>query len=348
MSAFSLLKADNPDHRAAWLRVISEWPNSEPFAHPSYIESFLGEGEQALCAVQQLPSKGNIMLPCVLRPIEGGAADVITPYGYGGAFSWGDSDPQSFWAGFLKWAREANVVTLFARLSLFPEDLTDFPVPSEIVMPNVVRSLAMPLEDMWMDFEHKVRKNIKKAERNGLSVEVDPTGDRLDDFLRIYEGTMDRRNASQGYYFGAEFFRNLKSEMQNETCFFHVLHDGKVISTELVLVGGEHTYSFLGGTDSESFDLRPNDLLKYEIIQWSKKHGKTFFVLGGGPTAGDGIFRYKLSLAPNDGVREFSVVKWVIDAERNAQLVASRMEREPGWKPCSGYFPVYRAPSCSE
>ena len=79
----------------------------------------------------------------------------------------------------------------------------------------------------------------------------------------------------------------------------YVVHEGKIISTELVIYGTENAYSYLGGTDRDYFDVRPNDYLKYEIIKWAKAKGLKNFVLGGGYGADDGIFQYKLCLAPH-------------------------------------------------
>ena len=67
-------------------------------------------------------------------------------------------------------------------------------------MNNIVRKLNMPIEEMMMDFEHKVRKNIKKAIRNNLAVTIDQTGETLETFLEIYYATMQRCDAKEDYF----------------------------------------------------------------------------------------------------------------------------------------------------
>jgi lipid II:glycine glycyltransferase (peptidoglycan interpeptide bridge formation enzyme) len=104
---------------------------------------------------------------------------------------------------------------------------------------------------------------------------------------------MDRANAEGEYYFSKEFFETIVS-MQDNIMFFHVVYEGKIISTELVIYGAKNCYSYLGGTDRDYFDQRPNDFLKYEVIKWAKEKGLKNFVLGGGYGSDDGIFQYKL------------------------------------------------------
>jgi hypothetical protein len=74
---------------------------------------------------------------------------------------------------------------------------------------------------------------------------------------------------------------------------------------------------------------------------------KKAYVLGGGYTVRDGIFRYKLSFAPT-GETTFRVGMKVHSSERYDELSCWRAAWEEAhgrqWVPASGYFPQYRAP----
>ena len=113
---------------------------------------------------------------------------------------------------------------------------------------------------------------MKRALEFGLSVERDANGRRLEEFLGIYEQTMDRRSASTAhYYFGRPFFERLIAQLPQCIQFFHVLAEGRVVSTELCFVSPEHVYSFVGGTLPEAFELRANDLLNTRSSAGRKK-----------------------------------------------------------------------------
>ena len=77
-------------------------------------------------------------------------------------------------------------------------------------------------------------------------LKVDPTGELLDEFVHVYTATMTRRNAERRYFFPREFFEAIVRDLQGHFAFIHVLHGGRVISSELVLLSKRHAYFFLG------------------------------------------------------------------------------------------------------
>jgi len=330
-----------------WSRLHAEWEGREVFAHPGYLSLFAGDEDRPLAAFAETPA-GWILYPFVLRPAGGDLVDITTPYGYGGPFFSGDAreHAEAFWSSFDAWARDTGVVSEFVRLSPFEEALLPYPGERVEVRENVVRALEPTDEELWADFAHKVRKNVKRARAGGVEIEVDERGERLDDFLRVYGSTMDRRQAGGGYYFPRSFFEGIGRRLEGQFAYLHALHEGRVVSTELALVSADTVYSFLGGTEAEAFPLRPNDLLKHELILWARRSGKRRVVLGGGYEAGDGIFRYKRAFAPR-GVVPFRVGRRVLYERAYAELVeAHRAEgrrRDPAWEPGPGFFPAYRA-----
>ena len=213
-----------------------------------------------------------------------------------------------------------------------------------VLLDNVVRVLKSE-DELWQEFEHKVRKNVNKARASGVTVRIDENGARLDDFLAIYSGTMSRRNARETYYFPREYFERIQTDLKGQFTYFHAVVGGAAVSTELVLVSADRVYSFLGGTDAAWFHVRPNDLLKVEIMNWARSAGKAEFVLGGGYARDDGIYRYKLSFAPHGSV-PFSIGSRVLSANAYEQLVRDRRTfaatEGRQWQPNPEYFPAYR------
>lgn len=267
---------------------------------------------------------------------EGKYFDITAPYGYGGF--WGNiSDWDKLNQTYTEYCLEKHYICEFVRFELFTKYHDYYDGEVETRTHNVVRFLEMPIDEMWMDFKQKVRKNVKKANTYNLECIIENTDEHLDDFLRIYYSTMDRSNAEGAYYFSKQFYEDL-NEMKDNVMYFHVVYKGKIISTELVIYGAENCYSYLGGTDKEFFDVRPNDYLKYEIIKWAKGKGLKNFVLGGGYGADDGIYQYKLCLAPH-GQYDFYIGRKIFDMNLYDKLVALRGEDELNEK----YFPLYRS-----
>jgi hypothetical protein len=347
-----LLNGSRDEDLARWLVLWKTWPEREIFAHPVYVKLFCRETDQAVCAAYE-GKQGGVLYPLILRPLESepwadrgtGLADLVSPYGYGGPFYWGDVVSSDFWNSFNAWAKSTGIVSCFTRLSLFAEQILPVQGSIEKNAPNIVRVLNLPLEALWMQYEHKVRKNVKRARSDGVTVEMDFRGAKLDEFMDIYSSTMQRRMASESYFFSADFFRTIINELPGQYAFFHAIKEGRMISSELVLISVRYLYSFLGGTLSEAFASRPNDLLKHHIIHWGLETGKTAFVLGGGYGGPDGIFRFKRSFAP-DGEVSFFVNKMIWNEGLYKEIMEMRRKYEASkgitWVPRPAFFPEYR------
>ena len=261
--------------------------------------------------------------------------DLITPYGYGGFLGEID-DYKSLNEVYSKYCVNNKYICEFVRFELFSDYYQHYSGETESRTHNVVRSLDIPINTIWMDFKQKVRKNVKRANIYGLEIIIDVAGIYMDDFLRIYYGTMERSDAENSFYFKKPFFEELMS--MDNAVMFHVKFEEKIISTELVLYGANNCYSYLGGTDSEYFYTRANDFLKYEIIKWAKEKGLQNFVLGGGDGSDDGIFQYKMNLAPH-GIKDFYIGRKVFNQETYNQLVDLRSEENLNEQ----FFPLYRS-----
>ncbi|MGM0577362.1 MAG: lipid II:glycine glycyltransferase FemX [Myxococcota bacterium] len=359
---FEVLRAEGEDLRR-WCALMDDWPGWSVFADPAWLGLFAEEGVEPVCAVYAGPD-GRVVQPLLLRDLratgwwDGEAAldTVSPPHGYAGPFVVDPVDDEAgrvallerFFAGQAAWAREHGLVSEYVNFD--PRHTGPIPYPGDVVarMPTVVRDLTLDPDDLWMDYEHKVRKNVKRARKHGLEFEVDREGRRLDAFLDIYYGTMDRQHAAEHFYFPRSFFEAILERVPHGALFVHVLHGGEVVSTELVLVSGDSLFSFLGGTRREAFRLRANDYLKHAVHGWGREHGYTTFVIGGGYGGHDPLFRYKRSFAPN-GVRDLRVGRWLVDEARYERLMEARRRHEAArgvdWRPRPGFFPAYRAPA---
>lgn len=329
-----------------WDEIVRSFPDYEVFYLSGYCRAFMREnpanGEPLLLLYTNGEERAvNVVFRrdvSLDRHLEGKVPgetcfDLTTPYGYGGfrgtVFDWEKLNRE-----YRKYCTDRHYICEFVRFGLFSDYHAHYDGTVETRTHNVVRHL-LSSDELWMSFRQKVRKNVKRADKNGLQFSADRNGEFLDDFLRIYYSTMERSGADREFYFSESFFRDL-NRMKDNVMYFHVVYEGKIISSELVLYGGENAYSYLGGTDRAYFDVRPNDFLKYEIMKWCRDKGLKNFVLGGGYGADDGIFAYKKSFAP-DGVVDFHIGHRIFDEERYRYLCGLRTAGD------LSYFPAYRS-----
>ncbi|MGP8313521.1 lipid II:glycine glycyltransferase FemX [Enterocloster aldenensis] len=338
--------------RENWNNTVKSFPQYDVFYLNEYVTAFMNEDSENGVPILLYYQNGNNRAINVVfkRDVANNLYfknkfemnqyyDLISPYGYGG-FMGTVTDYQTLNQQYAEYCLAHHYICEFVRFELFSEYYSHYDGEVETRTHNVIRNLEMPLDDLWMDFKQKVRKNVKKANSYGLEIVLDNKGDYLEDFLRIYYGTMERTEAKEGFFFSRQFFETLMS-MENHVMMFHVLYEGKIVSTELVIYGSENCYSYLGGTDRNYFDVRPNDYLKYEIIKWAKEKGLKNFVLGGGYGSDDGIYQYKTSLAPK-GIVDFYIGRRIFDLNTYKYLVDIR-EDNVSARQNPVFFPEYRA-----
>ena len=353
----AFLRADDESDRTAWLAAWREC-SREPFAHPTYVELFArASGEQARCLVVR-SGPAVAVLPFVLRPVpdecqgrDALLSDAISPYGYGGPYGTTEDLTARVWSFLADWMRAEGVVSMFGRLALGAGYPADLPAGATVkaVADNIVVDLTRSGPEQWLHYEHKVRKNVKKALQAELSVTIQPQFTDLAEFVALYSHTMSRRDADEFYKFELPFFERLQQEMA-ENCVAAEVRDqtGRLVSAELVLASDRFMYSYLGGTHEDAFPTRPNDLLKHEVINFGRATGRQGYVLGGGYQAGDGIFRYKRSFDPTGAV-PFKVLTYVADQQTYALLTAAHDRgRTAGAEVDEGFFPAYRRPAPDE
>jgi hypothetical protein len=352
------------DAPSRWNHALESVPEADVFYFPGYCKLFEEEkkeqGKLFVCETKE----GNLLYPFFLRRINdlpyfrgklsSEYYDVISPYGYGGPLCSNLRDPkiinyfQEMWQ---KYCQENNIVTEFIRFHpllmnhLYPwqDDLDGLKV--EKVKKVVAVDLTLTENEIWLSYQYHNRKNINKAVRENLEVCIEENSDHLKDFEKIYLATMKRRQASSQYYFSHQFFNHIQEYLPENFAYAYVLKDKEIISAELLLFNRSFIHSFLGGTLPEFFSSRPNNLLKHQVILWAKSKGIKYFLLGGGYAENDGIYKYKLSFAP-EGVRDFYVGKRVINAE--AVDLLEKVRREEGIKQGTSiveknqFFPSYR------
>ena len=106
-------------------------------------------------------------------------------------------------------------------------------------------------------------------------------------------------------------------------------------------------FSYLGGTLADYFEYRPNDFLKYRVINWGREKGFAFYNLGGGLKEDDSLHRYKRSFFPLDEEIPYYTGRKVVDKKVYIELVElANLKGKDGCTSDSAieenFFPLYR------
>lgn len=230
--------------------------------------------------------------------------DVISPYSYSGPIFVQNiilDEIEKFWQSVDSWYKENKIITEFIRFSL-NQNFVGYSGHVLETLKNV-KGRILPEELQWERFDKKVRNNIRKALSYNLKFELrygHICKCTISEFHRIYLSTMKRKDAAHRYFYSLDYFENLISNNSDCCAIALIFYKNKVVSTELLLLSDKTIYSYLGGTDSDYFFTRPNDFLKYQVLDWARKKGFMFYVLGGGQQDNDSLYKYKKSFFPYD------------------------------------------------
>jgi CelD/BcsL family acetyltransferase involved in cellulose biosynthesis len=196
---------------------------------------------------------------------------------------------------------------------------------------------------LWRESYSKAcRKNVKRAEREGVVVRAAHDKADIAEFHRVYTATMRRNEALESYFFDRDYFQAIFEGMPNSARFTLAEHEGRVIAATLYLHDADDVYSYLGGADHSRQQLRPTNAVVHDTVRWAREQGKRRLILGGGYRPGDGIMRFKSSFSPQRATLELARR---VHLERDyANLVAAwgAHHRAPA-NHDPGYFPAYRA-----
>lgn len=298
----------------------------------------------------------SIAVPLLLRRIEDVTypcewLDATSVYGYAGPIASHASLPRPVIDGFhsaLQQAlRERNVISVFSRLHPFIDQrpLLQGLGECQTIGKTVFIDLQAPSSEQWRVYRANHKRDIKRLKRLGAVVIKDNDSRFLDEFLRFYEDTMRRNNASSYYFFGSLFFSELLSRPQLGNHLFVCLIDQVPACAGIFSSCNGIVQYHYSGTCERWCRLSPLKLLIDEVRKWSQQQGARCLHLGGGVGAReDSLFSFKLGFSPHR--HPFSVWRWVTQPPVYKMLCGERVkQREHKSQPTTDYFPAYRAPA---
>jgi hypothetical protein len=326
-----IFKLDSKEGIENYESLLSDLYVSEPFYLKEYIDVFCGGTKNLIC-FSYVSSKNNTIaiMPGYLKPIVIGEEetiyyDFITPYGYTGPIFSNNitqSDIEEFWKLIDQWYIDNHVITEFIRFNLFGNQ--EHYSGEKFTTLHNVKGNIINEEDQWAAFNYKVRKNVNKAIRENLTSKIyflEISDIIISEFHHIYMKTMKRRDTNKSYLYSFQDFKRFIKKNEKHSAICTIYFKDIPISSELILISEDSIYSFLGGTDENYFDKRPNDFLKVEALNWARTQGKKYYILGGGYNINDGIFIYKKAFFPNDIV-DFYTGRKILNKKVYNQLVS--------------------------
>lgn len=331
------------EHWNQWLEVFPH-DRRDVYFYEEYIKLYADNNQQAVCYVYE--DNGRVLLfPFLLRSFEfEGKAyyDFETAYGYGGPIS--NVEDKDFTDvalhQFIEFCKSQNYLAGFVRFCplLQNQKMCDGTFPVLMDRHTVAMNLDMPIDDVWMNEVHTKNRNvIKKGEKEGLTFEADYDFKYLNEFIALYNQTMDKLDADGFYYFGDSYYQQLVSTLSNN--FLGVVkQEDRIISAAIFFHSDKYGHYHLSGSDKSALRLMPNNFMLWNAAKELHSRGVKYCHFGGGTTSSDEdsllCFKRKFSKSLYD----FYLGKIVFNSDVYTKVCQEWEERNPERKEAFKYF----------
>lgn len=152
--------------------------------------------------------------------------------------------------------------------------------------------MTMPLlasaEAQWQALDRKLRNQVRKAEKSGLTVIIGGAGE-VDGFYDVFSRNM--RDLGTPVY-PKRFFHEMLTTFPEQARAFTVMHRGQPVASAVTQVF-RGTFEVPSASSLREFrTMCPNVLLYWEMLRFAVSAGQTTFDFGRS-TRGDGTFLFK-------------------------------------------------------
>jgi CelD/BcsL family acetyltransferase involved in cellulose biosynthesis len=200
--------------------------------------------------------------------------------------------------------------------------------------------LGESVEELWMKIAHNKRRNIKKAQNQGVEVVASDSEKDLESFYEMHALAGKRAGfiPHSFSYFGS--FLKVFGVFGKAKVFLAIF-EGKPVAGVFVVVHGDTAYALGAGSREEVWQVRPNDMLHWKAMEWACKNGLSYYHMGyvsePPPTEGSdgwGLWRWKREW---NGILEKVYVYHKVLMPRFRKFILTPYEKIYNWKMKLGF-----------
>lgn len=346
---FLMIKAYTLEKMEQWDEIVKSFQNYDTYWLSGYVKAFKihGDGEPLLIVYEGKLTRGiNVVFKrdvskdknFIGKLEEGRYYDFATPYGYGGWIIEGDGIDTLF-KEYEAWCKNEGIISEFVRFHPLVGNHENASESYEVIQLGevITMDLTSP-EVIWANITSKNRNMIRKAQKNGIKIYRGQYPEIYKVFREIYNGTMDKDEADDYYYFGDGFYESVLSDLSQNAQVFYAVFENRIIAASIMLSANGYMNYHLSGSLREYQHLAPTNLLLYEAALWGCANGCKTLYLGGGVGSGeDNLYKFKKSFYREDDLKHFYIGKKIYKENIYQELVNMRKDVDN-----SNFFPKYR------
>lgn len=340
------------NQKEQWDSIVKSFKEYDVYYLNGYVKSFQnhGDGEPLLLYFESNKTRAvNVVMKrdisdCIYfrdRIEKNKYFDFSTVYGYGGFIVEGD-DIALINETYVDYCKSNNIISEFVRFHPLLNNHTKMQEMYDLVHLGKTVFIDTSSEDViWKNISSKNRNMIRKAEKAGLKTYWGRYPEIIDDFMEIYQETMDRDDADEYYYFDRAFYHTILEDLKDSAMWFYTKVDNVIASIAIFMYENGKMHYHLSASRYEYRTLAPSNLMLYEAAMWANKNGYNKLHLGGGIGSGeDNLYKFKKSFNREED-SEFWIGKKVFIPELYDEMISIR-KKFTTFDCESSFFPKYR------
>lgn len=343
-------------HKKQWNELVKTFPTWDIYYLCEYCESLLIHGDGIPYLIYFENSNVRITYPVMMSDIsefkpfreylpKNTYFDFTTPYGYGGMIYDGNpysDDIKQFISELSDYAQENNIVSQFIRFHPILKNYENVEQQCNVLhMKNTVYIDTSSPEIICSNFDRKNRNMIRKSIKSGVKI-IHDYGERIDEFISIYNQTMERNKADDYYYFKKPYFQKLIDDLKENLIVFYAVYQNQIVGSSIFFYNEKYMHYHLSGALDIGRSLGVTNHLLYDAAKWAVQKGCKTLHLGGGVGITDSLLDFKKQFNKN-GLAEFCIGGNIFNNDIYNKLIEIRKEHDDTFDDRKPYFIKYRS-----
>ncbi|MBU1711049.1 MAG: GNAT family N-acetyltransferase, partial [Proteobacteria bacterium] len=177
-------------------------------------------------------------------------------------------DGRGVWEALQQYGRKAGWKYLEIRGG---DGLCQTSQPSSWYYEHVL-DLSIGAEKVFSQFRDSHKRNIKKAKKAGVEVDISDTAEAMDEFYRLHCMTRKMHGLPPQPF---SFFTNIYDHIisKGHGLFVNARYRGQVCAASVYFHIGDKAIYKYGASDFTFQDLRPNNLVMWKALEWYCEKG---------------------------------------------------------------------------
>lgn len=263
-----------PYHRFSWIESVKKAYGHQYFAWIAFDES------NKVCGV--LPTS------FIKPPLSAGKLSALPFCDVGGVLAENPAIEQILINAALEHCKKHNITTLEHRNS-FSEDQNTDAVLTKVNKVRMILPLPESSDVLFANFKSKLRSQVRKAEKNGLTASTGRDIKHLDGFYQVFARNM--RDLGSPVH-SKKWFEEILANYQDKMIIANVYKDDIVIGAGILLFNGNKCSIPWASTNADYNRLAPNMQLYWTLLAYATDNGCDEFDFGRS-TPGEGTYKFK-------------------------------------------------------